>query len=81
MNQWIRFFVGTPQRLLMTLGGLIVAYGLVNPVGVGQAVNALLMQLALAIAPFVQPLLTLGVVCIGFGIVWRGVFPKKGGKK
>jgi hypothetical protein len=46
MNIWVRFFVGTPQRFLGTLGGLVVIWELVAPQMVGSAVNALLMALA-----------------------------------
>ncbi len=74
MQQWIRFFIGTPQRFLGTLGGLTVMFGLFFPRVVGSAVHDLIAALMEAIAPFVQPLLTLGVICLGLGILLRAVF-------
>jgi hypothetical protein len=81
MGHWFSFFAGTPQRFLGTVAGLAALYGLFNPDGVGQAVHALLQVLLLAIAPFMEPLLTLGVIIIGFSIALRGLWrrPRGGG--
>jgi len=83
MNQWFRFFLGTPQRFLATLGALTVIYGLIFPQVVGRAVSNLLTELFGAVAPFVQPVLTLMVVLIGVGIMVRKVWHSggKGGNK
>ncbi|MGH7175468.1 MAG: hypothetical protein ACREGR_03875 [Minisyncoccia bacterium] len=80
MNVWIRFFIGTPRRFLATCGGLIVIFGLIAPQAMGEAVRALLVALAQAVAPFIQPLLTLGIIFIGLGFALRGVW-KRGSKK
>jgi hypothetical protein len=81
MDHWIRFFFGTPQRFLGTLAGLAATYGLFQPDAVGSAIQALLQAVLMAIAPFLEPLMTLAVIVLGFGIAFRGVFrrPRGGG--
>lgn len=39
---WLRYFLGTPQRLLLTLGGVTVVYALANQTGFQQALGRLL---------------------------------------
>jgi hypothetical protein len=81
MDQWIRFFLGTPQRFLATAAGLAAIYGLFAPETVGNAVHALLQALLMAVLPFVEPLLTLAVIVLGFSIMLRGLWrrPRGGG--
>ncbi len=81
MSQWIRFFVGTPARLLGTACAIGVLYGLINPEGLGRAVNALLASLMAAIEPFTGPLLEIGVIALLFAWALKALFGKKGGKR
>ncbi len=39
---WVRYFLGSPQRLLLTLGGVTVLYALANPSGFQQALGRLM---------------------------------------
>ena len=81
MGPWLRFFVGTPQRLLLTLGGLTLIFGLFNPEMFGRAVNRLLTNLLIAVAPLEQPLLTLAIIMFAIWVIWRGTFGRPRGKK
>jgi len=76
MRQWIRFFIGTPQRFLATLSVLAILYGMHNPQEMETSVSNLLDGLARAIHPFVLPTLGLMAALVGLGVLvrlaWRG---------
>jgi len=78
MGAWIRFFIGTPKRFLASLVGAGFVFGLFRPDLIQQAVYDLFQAVLTAITPFIEPLLTLGIVFIGLGIILRVLF---GGKK
>jgi len=79
---WFRFFLGTPRRFLTTAGGAAIIFGFFRPDLVAGAVSGLLTALMGAIAPLIQPIMTLMIVFIGLGVILRSVWPrKKGGKK
>ncbi|MCX6786370.1 MAG: hypothetical protein NTU85_00920 [Candidatus Kaiserbacteria bacterium] len=71
----MRFFLGTPRRLLATLGGFTFFYGLAFPQKLGAALN----ELFYALEPLFKAALLLGVVFIGLGVMLKGVW-RKGGK-
>ena len=77
--QFFQFFLGTPRRLLSTLAGLAILFGLFFPEIVGNAIRALLTAVFCAVAPFIQPVLVLMVVIIGLGVILRGVWRPRGG--
>ncbi len=65
MDQWVRFFVGTPQRFLATLAGIGLIVVLINPTLLEIAVDRLLM----AINPLLGPALTILIVLAGIRII------------
>ena len=65
MRQWIRFFVGTPQRFLATLAGIGLIVVLINPTLLEIAVDRLLM----AVNPLLGPALTILIVLAGIRII------------
>ena len=74
---YLRFFFGTPQRFLCTLGGVAVVFGLLFPRELGAALNDLLV----ALMPLVQAVMVLMVVLIGLGIMVKKSWGNnKGGK-
>jgi len=77
MRHWLRFFVGSPQRFLITLAGLAFIFGLFRPDLIQQAIYNLFNAVLAAVMPFVAPLLTLGIVCVGLGLILRGVWRRK----
>lgn len=81
MQVWLRFFVGTPRRFLTTAGVLVIIFGLFEPQVVGDAVRNLLTALFNAVMPFVQPVLILGFIILGLGVMIRNVWRKGGSKK
>ena len=65
MRQWIRFFVGTPQRFLATAAGIGLIIVLINPILLAIAVDRLIM----AINPLLGPALTILIVLAGIRII------------
>lgn len=65
MGQWIRFFVGTPQRFVGTslVVGLIVV--LTNPGLLRTAGERLVAE----VSPLVGPAIMLGIVILGFRLM------------
>jgi len=80
-NQWFLFFLGTPRRFLATLAGCGFLFGLVFPEILGNALHALLENVLRAVGPFVEPIMVLCIMAIGFGIMLRAVFPRRGGRR
>ena len=76
---WVRFFVGTPRRFLATMVVPMMIFAYFRPDIIQTSLHNLLEALLLAVAPFVEPLMVLAVVCIGLGMMLRGVW--SGGKK
>lgn len=73
MNQWVRFFAGTPQRLLGTIGALLVLAMMLVP-----AIAAALIGSIIAVAtPFIGMAVTVAIVMI----VFRGMVGGFGGGK
>ena len=68
---WLRFFIGTPQRLMRTLL-VIVALVVFSHLYPGTIANGL-HQLVWEIQPIVGPILTLVLVVIGIRIILTGI--------
>lgn len=58
MQQWVRFFLGTPRRFLTTLGFLCLIGVLVEPGLLGKACTRLMIE----IQPVLGPALQLGII-------------------
>lgn len=71
-NIWVKFFFGNPQRVLMTLLGVVVFIGAFWP----EEVNLLVRSALYAIWPLVQ---TVGILAIMFFAVRYMVFGPGGG--
>ncbi|OHB10837.1 MAG: hypothetical protein A3H60_01195 [Candidatus Zambryskibacteria bacterium RIFCSPLOWO2_02_FULL_44_12b] len=69
---YFRFFFGTPARLFVWLVLVGLAIVVVAPGLLAQAFNRLLSEVLV-------PLMTLGIIYIGFRVILKGVFG--GGKK
>ena len=65
MRQWVRFFLGTPQRFLATLAGIGLIVVIFNPLLLAVAVNSLLE----AINPLLGPVLAILIVLAGIRII------------
>ena len=72
--EWFRFFLGTPRRLVTTLGvvGLIVV--MICPGLLRMAVERLMAELA----PLLGPAITLLIVFAGIRMI---IFGRSGGRK
>ena len=68
MRQWVRFFLGTPRRLVTTFGmvGLIVV--MIFPGLLRMAVDRLMTELA----PLLGPAITLVIVFAGIRMILFG---------
>ena len=66
--EWIRYFVGTPQRLVRSAVGLAILAVIFSPGLLRTVVERLLNELA----PLFGPLLTLAVVFVGIRIILFG---------
>ena len=77
MRDWIRFFVGTPQRLIGTVVVGVVVLGLLKPGVMEQAVTGLLNALWRAASPLFEPVLTVAIVLIGFIMIFRSLRRRK----
>lgn len=73
MKPWLLFFLGTPQRFLMTVAAAVLAFGLAKPDVVEGAVSQLLGALGRAVQPFIGPALTLAILVIGLMVIFRGL--------
>lgn len=64
MKNWIRFFLGSPQRFLWTIAGTGVIAAVLDPSLPARAVNAVLV----AVVPIIGPLvaIALGIAAIRF---------------
>ena len=76
---WFRFFLGTPRRLVVTLGvtAALAAIHLVAPGIIQQTFTGLLNELA----PIFYFVLIIALVLFGFKIMLAPFFPSKGEKK
>ena len=72
--QWVRFFVGTPQRFLATMVVPLLVFAYFRPDIIQTAIFNLVNAVLSAVAPFVQPLLTLALVFFGLAIMIRAVW-------
>lgn len=74
MNNWIRFFIGTPQRFLVTAGfvGLVVV--MIKPGLLQMAVNRLLAE----ISPLFGPIIQIAILIFAFKIIFSAF---SGGKR
>lgn len=68
MGNWIRFFIGTPQRFLRTLIGVGLIVVLLKPGLLGLAVNRFLQETG----PLMGPILTVVIVFAGLRIILFG---------
>ena len=76
MRAWIRFFLGTPQRFLWTLGVLGILTVIVFPGLLGLAAGRLqiaVVQMFGELSPLVGPLLYLGILLLGLRFFWRAI--------
>lgn len=62
MNPWVRFFVGTPQRFLVTAAALLVLASLVNPAIPGTVASGIVALLS----PFIGIGMTIVIVYLVF---------------
>jgi len=78
---YFRFFFGTPARLFVWLVLVGLAIVVVAPGLLAQAFNRLLSAQAFnrLLSEVLVPLMTLGIIYIGFRVILKGVFG--GGKK
>lgn len=81
MQRWTRFFLGTPQQFLATACGIALICGLFNLEKVERALYGLLQAISNAIAPLIEPVLTLAFMAIGLGFLVCAVWRKGGGGK
>lgn len=72
--QWVRFFIGTPRRLLATMVVPLMVFAYFRPDIIQTSLFNLLSAVLNGITPFLQPLLTLAIVFIGLGIMLRAVW-------
>ncbi|MGE5392458.1 MAG: hypothetical protein ACM3NH_01815 [Candidatus Saccharibacteria bacterium] len=68
MNPWVRFFIGTPQRLLVTLGALIVLASLADPSIPGR----LMQGVVSALSPFLGIAMLVGIGWLAFRTILGG---------
>lgn len=68
MRNWIRFFVGTPQRFLGTLAALAVVVVVVEP----SLLNVIASRLFQAVSPLLGPLIQVGILVFALRIIFRG---------
>lgn len=80
MGRWIGFFVGTPQRFLITLAALVGLYSVANPGWLQGAVRQLGHEFFSAVNPLIPPLFQLAVIVAVMAWIIRAPF-RKGGKK
>jgi hypothetical protein len=75
MNMWLRFFVGTPQRFLVTLVSFIVLLAFVNlyPGLLSSACEQLMAELT----PLFMQTIQLGFVVVVLIFMVRAAFGKK----
>jgi len=66
--EWIRYFVGTPQRFVRTFFTVASVVVMFTPGLLGIIVGRLLTELS----PLLEPLLTIVVVCMGIRIILFG---------
>lgn len=78
MNQWVAFFVGTPQRFLGTLVAVAVIAGAIHPPLMARAVSNLSASIN-ALVPLIGPLGALLLVLWGCSIMLRSIFGGGGG--
>jgi len=67
MNEWFRFFLGSPERFLRTTIGLCIIAVLVKPSILVDAVN----HVFIAIQPLIGPLITIAIVLYGIKLILR----------
>jgi branched-subunit amino acid transport protein len=65
LGQWVRFFLGTPQRFLRTLIGVAIMTAFVKPEILVNAVNGLY----LAVQPLIAPAITIAIVVYAIKII------------
>jgi hypothetical protein len=80
MGRWVRFFVGTPQRFLVTLAAIGGLYSVAHPGWLGGVVRQLGGELMFAVNPLIEPAFRLAILVAGFVWIVRAPF-RKGGKK
>lgn len=68
MNQWVYFFFGTPQRLLVTMFAILVIAMMINP-AIG---TALIGSIIAAATPFIGMAVTIGIIIIVFRMIAGG---------
>jgi hypothetical protein len=68
MGNWIRFFIGTPQRFLRTFVGVGLVVVLVSPGLLGLAISRFLQEAG----SLIGPLLWIGIVVAGIRILLFG---------
>ncbi len=72
---FLRFFLGTPARLLWTLGvaaGIFLLLLLVHLIWPGAIANAICGTIQ-ELVPLFQAVIVLGIMLFGFGLMFRGL--------
>lgn len=65
MNQWVKFFIGTPQRFLVTMAGLLVLASLADPGIPGR--------MAQGIVALLSPFIGIGITIVIIVLVLKGM--------
>jgi hypothetical protein len=80
-QHWVRFFVGTPPRFLITALGLLVIFAAMRPDLAQQGVTNALNAIFGSIAPFFQPALMIVIIGFGFYFLLKAFRGSSGKKK
>jgi len=69
MRNWIRFFLGTPQRFLGTAVGLLVLSAIADPSIPVHVFNSLSTAFMPLVEPVLRIVLTVGIIWVGIRII------------
>jgi hypothetical protein len=60
-NEWLRFFLGSPRRFLLTLAGLFILVAMAAPQVAALALSNVLNAFIAAVGPSAGPLLAIAI--------------------
>lgn len=69
MNEWFRFFLGTPRRFLASCAGVIVLATIINP----ELLRIVVERLLIGLSPIIGLLLQIAIVAFGLRIILFGL--------
>lgn len=73
MDNWVRFFIGTPRRFLTTLVSLAVVFFIVFP----SVLRGMLEGLMRELLPLIAPLFQIGVIALVLVFMARALLGRK----